>query len=40
MFISVLLPEPDAPMIATDSPRSISSETPSSAWTAISAVTW
>ena len=28
MFISVDLPEPDGPMIATNSPRSISNETP------------
>ena len=33
MFISVLLPEPDAPMIATNSPASIASDTPRSACT-------
>ena len=38
MFISVLLPEPDVPMIATYSPRSIVSDTPSSARTSISSV--
>ena len=40
MFINVDLPEPDEPMIATNSPRSIVSDTPSSAWTARSSVTW
>ena len=33
MFISVLLPDPEAPMIATNSPSSIESETPRSACT-------
>ena len=28
MFISVVLPEPDCPMIATNSPRAMSSEMP------------
>ena len=28
MFSSVLFPEPDGPMIASDSPRATSSETP------------
>ncbi len=32
MFISVDLPEPDGPMIATYSLRRMSSETPRSAW--------
>ena len=36
MFISVDLPEPDGPMIATNSPRSMSSETPGSACTSTS----
>ena len=36
MFISVLLPLPELPMIATKSPRSIWSVTPRSACTAIS----
>ena len=31
-FISVDLPEPDGPMMATYSPRSISIETPRRAW--------
>ena len=35
MFISVLLPLPDAPMIATYSPRSITKLTPRSACTAV-----
>jgi hypothetical protein len=34
MFIVVDLPEPDAPMIATKSPRSIVRSTPFSAWNA------
>ena len=33
MFISVLKPEPDAPMIATYSPRAIERSTPRSAST-------
>ena len=33
MFISVDLPEPEGPMMATYSPRWISSETPARAWT-------
>ena len=33
MFISVDLPEPDGPMIATNSPRSISNEMPLSTCT-------
>ena len=33
MFISVLLPEPDAPITATNSPSSMSSDTPASACT-------
>ncbi len=40
MFISVLLPDPEAPMIATYSPRSMRTVTPSSARTAMSSVTW
>ena len=32
-FISVDFPEPDGPMIATNSPRSMSTDTPLSAWT-------
>jgi hypothetical protein len=39
MFINVDLPEPDEPMIATNSPVSIRRLTPSSAWTARSSVT-
>ena len=35
MFISVLLPEPEAPMMATNSPSSMSSETPRSACTVV-----
>jgi len=31
MFISVDFPDPDGPMIATNSPRSITSETPRNA---------
>ncbi len=31
MFMRVLLPEPDWPMMATNSPRAISSDTPPSA---------
>jgi hypothetical protein len=38
MFMNVLLPEPEAPMTATNSPRAISSETPSSATTSTSPV--
>ncbi len=38
MFISVDLPEPEAPMIATKSPRSTVSETPRSATTSISPI--
>ena len=37
MFISVDLPEPEAPMTATYSPRWIRSDTPSSACTSTSA---
>ena len=33
MFMSVLLPLPEAPMIATKSPRSTTSDTPRSART-------
>ncbi len=40
MFISVLLPEPEVPMIATYSPRSMRRLTPSSARTATSSVIW
>ena len=36
MVISVDLPEPDEPMIATSSPRSTESDTPRSAATSIS----
>ena len=36
MFISVDLPEPEAPTIATIAPVSISSVTPRSAWTVTS----
>ena len=36
MFISVVLPEPDAPISATNSPRSIDSDTPRSTGTSIS----
>ena len=39
MFISVDLPLPELPMIATNSPRSMRSETPSSACTATSSDT-
>src|SRR6266436_3387382 len=39
MFIRVDLPEPDGPMMATYSPRSISSETSRSAWM-VSAPIW
>ncbi len=39
MCISVLLPEPELPMIATYSPASIVSDTPSSARTTMSAAT-
>ena len=35
MCISVDLPDPDAPMIATKSPRATESETPRSACTSI-----
>ena len=35
MFISVLLPLPEAPMIATKSPRSTAKLTPRSACTAV-----
>ena len=38
MFISVDLPEPDAPMIATNSPGSTVSETPRSACTSTSPI--
>ena len=38
-FISVDLPEPDGPMIATYSPRSISMETPRRAWISSSPIT-
>jgi hypothetical protein len=38
MFISVVLPLPELPMIATNSPRSMRSDTPSSAGTARSSV--
>ncbi len=40
MFISVLLPLPELPMIATYSPRSMRSDTPTSACTVTSSVTW
>src|SRR5579859_5943960 len=36
MFISVDLPEPDEPMMATDSPRSMRSDTPCSTGTSTS----
>ena len=36
MFMSVVLPLPELPMIATNSPRSMRSETPSSARTSTS----
>ena len=36
MFIRVDLPEPDGPMIATSSPRLISSDTPRNAGTVMS----
>jgi hypothetical protein len=39
MFISVVLPDPEAPMIATISPRSIRTETPFSTWRSTSP-TW
>jgi hypothetical protein len=39
MFISVVLPLPELPMIATNSPRAMRSETPASAWTSSSSVT-
>ena len=38
MFIIVDLPEPEAPMIATKSPRSTVSETSRTAWTSASPV--
>ena len=38
MFISVDLPEPEGPMIATNSPAPIESETPSSARTSTSPI--
>ena len=38
MFISVDLPLPELPMIATYSPRGTQNETPRSAWTAIAPV--
>ena len=38
MFISVVLPLPDAPMIATYSPRGTSRLTPRSACTSISPI--
>ena len=38
MFISVLLPEPLVPTIATYSPSSIESETPFRAWTFVSPI--
>ena len=38
MCISVDLPEPEGPVMATHSPLAISSETPSSAWTSASPV--
>ena len=38
MFISVDLPDPEAPMIATKSPRSTTSETPRSACTSTSPI--
>ena len=34
MFIAVDLPEPDCPIIATNSPLSMARSTPASAWTA------
>ncbi len=39
MFISVVLPLPEAPMIATNSPRWMRRLTPRSAWTEMSP-TW
>ena len=36
MFMNVDLPEPDGPMIATNSPASIASVTPASACTTVS----
>ena len=38
MFISVVLPLPELPMIATNSPRSMRSDTPASARTVRSSV--
>ena len=38
MFINVLLPEPLEPMMATNSPGKISSDTPRTAWTSTSPV--
>ncbi len=38
-FISVDLPEPEGPMIATYSPRSIAIDTPLSAWISSSPMT-
>ena len=38
MFISVLLPEPDWPTIATNSPLYMLSETPSEARTSVSPI--
>src|SRR5438874_6360529 len=39
-FMKVDLPEPDGPMIATNSPSSISSETPRRAWTITSPIVY
>jgi hypothetical protein len=39
MFMKVLLPEPDGPMTATNSPAPIDSDTPSSARTSTSPIT-
>ncbi len=39
MFIRVDLPLPEAPMMATKSPRSMVSDTPRRAWTSISPMT-
>ena len=38
MFMNVLLPEPDGPMTATNSPGAIESVTPSSARTSTSPI--
>src|SRR5262245_6611001 len=39
-FISVDLPDPDGPMMATYSPRSISTDQPRSAWISSSPITY